>query len=72
MLHLCVADSEIKKTFTFLSAVLKNVNFFCHIETLSMVMLRSKELFVVDTNLFFDDDLLTFFFISSSKEFKTF
>ena len=35
-------------------------------------MLRSKELFIVDTNLFFDYDLLTFFCTNSSKEFETF
>ena len=37
-----------------------------------MVMLRPKELFVVNTNLFFDDDLLTFFSTNSSTEFKAF
>ena len=68
-----MADSEIKeKTFTFPSAVSKNVNSFCHIETLLIDMLRSKELFIVDTNLFSDDDLLTFFSTNSSKEFETF
>ena len=68
-----MADSEIKeKAFTFPSAVSKNVNSFCHIETLSIDMLRSKELFIVDTNLFFDYDLLTFFCTNSSKEFETF
>ena len=72
ILHLCVADSEIKeKTFTFPSAVSKNVNSFCHIETLLIDMLRSKEVFIVDTNLFFDYDLLTFF-CTNSKEFETF
>ena len=35
-------------------------------------MLMSKELFEVDTNLFFDDDLLTFFSTNISTEFKTF
>ena len=34
-------------------------------------MLRFKELFVVDTNLFIDD-FLTFFSTDSSKDFKTF
>ena len=34
-------------------------------------MLRFKELFVVDTNLFIDD-FLTFFSTDSSEEFKTF
>ena len=65
-----MADSEIKeKTFTFPSAVSKNVNSFCHIETLLIDMLRSKEVFIVDTNLFFDYDLLK---IIKNKEFETF
>ena len=34
-------------------------------------MLRSKELFVFDTNHFFVDDLLRFFSTNSSKESKT-
>ena len=35
-------------------------------------MLRSKESSVADTNLFFDDYLLTFFSTYSSKEYITF